>query len=77
MFGIKPWKVRSMQIPLSVSDISLWIAVMAIILLITSELLSPYSERFGDFAIDKTRMRLLALILAVTFMGTVLFRVIA
>jgi len=59
------------------SDISLWIAVMAIILLVTSELVSPYSEHFGDFVIDKTRMRLLALILGAAFMVTVLLRVIS
>ncbi|MGQ9460587.1 MAG: hypothetical protein ACUVRA_05100 [Candidatus Bathyarchaeaceae archaeon] len=65
-----------MQFPLSMSDISLWIAVMAIILLITSELISPYSEHFGDFAIDKARLRLMALILGAAFMVTVLLRVI-
>jgi len=57
------------------SDISLWIAVMAIILLITSELLAPYSDRFGDFAIDKTRLRLVALILGAAFMVTVILRI--
>jgi len=33
-----------MQFPLSVSDMGLWIAATAIILLITSELISSYSE---------------------------------
>jgi len=65
------------QFPLSMYEISLWIAVAAIILLITSELISPYSEHFGDFVIDKTRLRLVALILGATFMVTVLLRVIA
>lgn len=65
-----------MQIPLSLSDIGLWIAVMALILLVTSELISPYSARFGDFAIDKTRLRLMALILGLAFIFTVLLRVI-
>jgi len=58
------------------SDISLWLALMAIILLATSELMSPYSEHFGDFVIDKTRLRIMALILGATFMVTVLLRVI-
>jgi len=66
-----------LQFPFSMSDISLWIAVMAIILLVTSELISPYSEHFGDFVIDKTRLRLVALILGAAFMVTVLLRVIA
>ncbi|MEM2912565.1 MAG: hypothetical protein QW146_08700 [Candidatus Bathyarchaeia archaeon] len=66
-----------MRFPLSMSDISLWIAVSAIILLITSELLSSYSESFGDFVIDKERLRLVALALGVAFMVTVLIRAIA
>ena len=66
-----------MQFPLSMSDISLWIAVMAIIVLITSELISPHSEHFGDFVIDKARLRLAALILGAAFLATVLLRVTA
>ena len=66
-----------MQFPLSMSDISLWIAVTAIILLVTSELLSPYSEQFGDFVIEKKRLRLVALLLGSAFMVTVLLRVVA
>jgi hypothetical protein len=66
-----------MQFPLSISDISLWIAVTAIILLVTSELLSPYSEKFGDFVIEKKRLRLVALFLGLAFMATVLMRVVA
>jgi hypothetical protein len=65
-----------MHFPLSIWDISLWIAVMAIILLITSELISPYSEHFGDFVIDKTKLRLAALILGAAFMATVILRAI-
>jgi hypothetical protein len=65
-----------MQFPLSTSDISLWIAITAIILLVTSELLFSYS---GDinFPIDKKNMRLAALILGAAFMVTVLIRAIA
>jgi len=62
--------------PLSIWDISLWIAVMAIILLITSELIASYSEYFGDFVIDKTKLRLAALILGAAFMITVLLRAV-
>jgi hypothetical protein len=65
-----------MHFPLSIWDISLWIAVMAIILLITSELIAPYSEYFGDFVIDKTKLRIAALMLGVAFMATVILRVI-
>ena len=65
-----------MQFPLGLWDISLWIAVTAILLLITSELLAPYSDYFGDFVIDKTRIRLAALLLGAAFMVTVLIRVV-
>jgi len=65
-----------MRFPLSIWDISLWIAVTAIMLLVTSELLAPYSDYFGDFVIDKTRIRLAALLLGATFMVTVMLRAI-
>jgi hypothetical protein len=65
-----------MNFPLGLWDISLWIAVTAVILLVTSELIEPYSEYFGDFVIEKTRLRLAALLLGTAFMVTVLLRVI-
>ncbi len=63
--------------PLDFSDVSLWIAGTAIILLVTSELLAPYSEHFGDFVIEKNRLRLAALLLGAAFVFTVLIRMIA
>lgn len=65
-----------MYFPLSIWDISLWIAVTAIILLVTSELLASYSDYFGDFVIEKTRLRIAALILGAAFMVTVLLRAV-
>lgn len=65
-----------MQFPLSLWDISLWMAITAIILLVTSELLAPYSDYFGDFVIEKSRLRLAALVLGFAFMITVIYRVI-
>lgn len=65
-----------MYFPLSLWDISVWIAFTAIILLVTSELLAPYSSYFGDFVIDKTKLRLAALILGAAFMVTVVLRAI-
>ena len=65
-----------MYFPLSLWDISLWIAVMAIILLVTSELIAPYSDYFGDFVIEKTRLRQVALVLGAAFMVSVLLRVV-
>lgn len=66
-----------MEFPLSLLDISIWIAVMAIILLVTSELLTSYSGCFGDFLIDKKHMRLAALILGVAFIVIVILRIIS
>lgn len=63
-----------MNFPLSTSDISLWLAVMAIILLITSELLSS-TEYLRDVVIEKTRLRLVAIGLGVAFMVTVVMRI--
>jgi len=65
-----------MYFPLSLWDISLWIAVTAIILLVTSELLAPYSDYFGDFVIEKTRLRIAALVLGAAFMFTVVLRAV-
>jgi len=63
-----------MPFPLGFSDLSLWTAVVAIILLITSELLSPYYGRTG-IMINRRRLRLVALIVALIFLGTVAYRV--
>lgn len=64
-----------MQFPLSVSDIGLWLAVTAIILLITSELISTSTGRLGNVAIDKKRLRIIALALGLGFMATVIMRI--
>lgn len=64
-----------MNFPLPISDISLWLAVMAIILLITSELLSSSGEYSRNIVIEKKRLRLVALALGTGFMVTVVIRV--
>lgn len=60
--------------PLGFSDLSLWTAVVAIILLVTSELLSPQYGKTG-INIDRRRLRLVALIVAFIFLATVAYRV--
>lgn len=60
---------------LSLSDISLWLAVMAIIVLITSELLSSSVEISRNIVIDKKNMRRVALALGAGFMATVVIRI--
>jgi len=71
-----PRSLTNNYFPLSIWDISLWIAVMAIILLVTSELIIPHFEYLGDLVIEKKRLRLAALALSVLFMVTVLLRVV-
>ncbi|NWG10436.1 hypothetical protein HXY33_01605 [Candidatus Bathyarchaeota archaeon] len=65
-----------MDFPLSVSDISLWLAVMAIILLIASELISSSMEYSRNIMIDKRRLRLVAVVLGISFMITVVVRLL-
>jgi len=60
---------------MSLSDISLWLAVMAIILMITSELISSATELSGNMVIGKKRLRLVALALGAGFMVTVIMRI--
>lgn len=62
-----------MNFPLTISDIGLWLAVMAIILLITSELLT--SSTHSNYVIDKKQFRLVALALGISFMVTVAMRI--
>jgi hypothetical protein len=64
-----------MRFPLSVSDIGLWLAVTAIILLVTSELISSSTGLLGNVAIEKKRLRLLALMVGMGFMATVIMRI--
>jgi hypothetical protein len=64
-----------MRFPLSISDIGLWLAVTAIILLVTSELLSSSTGRLGNVAVEKKRLRIAALALGLGFMATVVMRV--
>ena len=63
-----------MQFPLSFWDIGLVLAVVAIVLLITSELASPYHGR-RTLAIEKKVLRTSALMFGFAFLFTVLVRV--
>ena len=63
-----------MAFPLSLWDISLWTAITAIVLLATSELLSPYYGR-TRLMINRRRLRIVALIVAFIFLATVTYRI--
>ena len=60
-----------MQFPLSFWDISLWLAVTAIILLAISELLSPYYGK-TNLLIERKRLRNVALTISLLFLVTVI-----
>jgi len=63
-----------MQFPLSLWDISLWLAVTAIILLVTSELISPHYGK-TNLLIKKKRLRNVALAISILFLITVVIRI--
>ena len=62
--------------PLSFWDISLLLAVTSIILLVTSELLSPYYGK-TSLKINKKRLRKTALTTSILFLITVAIRIIS
>ena len=63
-----------MNFPLSFLDISLWLAVTAIILLITSELVSPYYGK-TNLLINKKRLKRAALVMSILFLMTMVIRI--
>jgi len=63
-----------MAFPLGPWDLSLWAAITAIILLATSELLSPYYGR-TRLMINRRRLRIVALVVALIFLATVAYRI--
>lgn len=62
--------------PLGLWDISLLTAITAIILLITSELLSPHYGRV-NIKIDKKRLKNTAITFSIIFLSTVVIRIIS
>ena len=63
-----------MQFPLDLLDVSLWLAFIGVILLITSEIISPYSGK-TPILIEKRRLRKIALIVGSIFIFTVLIQI--
>jgi hypothetical protein len=63
-----------MHFPLSLWDISLWLAITAIILLVASELVSPYYAK-TNLIINKKRLRNVALTVSSLFLITVAMRI--
>ncbi len=63
-----------MRFPLTLWDLSLWLAVTAIILLATSELISPYHGR-TNILVDKKKLRRAAITVGILFLTTVAIRI--
>jgi hypothetical protein len=63
-----------MWLTLSISDISLWLAITAIILLVTSELLYSLPDLHGRLTVNKNRFRYAALGCGAGFLATVFIR---
>jgi len=63
-----------MQFPPFLWDVSLWLTMTAIILLITSELISPY---YGgtNILINKKRLEKIGLAMGILFLITVIIRI--
>ena len=64
-----------MMFPLDFWDISLLLAITAIILLVTSELLSAHYGKV-NILIDKKKLKTAAIIVSILFLFTVAMRVI-
>lgn len=67
--------IRVLQFPLSFWDISLWLAFTAIILLVTTELISPYYGR-TRLRISKKRLKNVALATSALFLTSAAMRII-
>lgn len=66
-----------MHFPFSISDFGLWLALMAIILLVTAELVIAYSASTKiSFLIDKKRFHYVAGIMGIFFIFTVILRLV-
>jgi hypothetical protein len=63
-----------MQIPIDFWNTTLWIALTAIILLITVQLVSAYDGQ-ATLVIDRTKLKNIALIMGAIFLAAVAIRI--
>ena len=61
-------------VPLSFADLTLWLAITSIILLATSELISPYYGK-TNLLVEKKRLRSAALTIGIIFILTILVQI--
>ena len=72
---VKEGGASQVQFPLSFWDLSFWLAITALILLATTELVSPYYGR-TSLLINKRRLRNVAIVASLSFLITVSVRII-
>ena len=65
-----------MSFPLTFWDISLLLAITAIILLITSEMLSPYHGKI-NIRVNRKKLKNAAFAVSILFLATVAIRIIS
>lgn len=65
-----------MSFPLSFLDLSLWLAVTAIILLTTSEILSPHYGKI-NIGIDRKKLRNVAFAVSILFLAAIAIKIIS
>jgi hypothetical protein len=65
-----------MNIPLTLPDLSLWLAATAIILLVTSEILDFSQEYSSRILINRTRMRFVGIGCGLAFLVTAILQFI-
>jgi len=65
-----------MSFPLDFWDISLLLAIIAIILLITSEMLSPYHGKI-NIRVNRKKLKNAAFAVSILFLATVAIRIIS
>jgi hypothetical protein len=65
-----------MNFPLSFWDISFWLAVTAVVLLVASELIAPYWGK-ANILINKKRLKNAALAVSSLFLATVAVRILS
>jgi hypothetical protein len=72
---MRSWGNKILNFPLSFWDLSLWLAITAIVLLITSEIFSPHYGK-TNLLIRKKRLRNAAMLVSVLFLVTVAIRIV-
>ncbi len=65
-----------MILPLDLTEISLLLAIMALVLLVTSELLSPH-HRKANMLINKKKLRNIGIFFSTLFAITIVIRILA